>query len=206
MGGRIFVFSGPSGSGKSTIIRESLKRLDNLTYSVSHTSRSARAVETEGVEYHFVNRDTFLAMIDRNEFAEWAEVFSDYYGTSFRELTDKTSRGLDVVMDLDVQGAANMRRNVKNCVTVFILPPSMATLEERLRARATDDPAAIARRLAKASGEVAKAGQYDFLVVNDQLESALGEVASIILADRCRVDRRISRIETFFDSPALMNS
>ncbi len=195
MGGRVFVISGPSGSGKSTIIRESLKSIDNLTYSVSHTSRRPRASETDGVEYHFLERDAFRAMIDRNEFAEWAEVFQEYYGTSFRELEEKTSRGLDVVMDLDVQGALNMRRTVKDCVLVFILPPSTKVLEERLRARGTDDSAAVARRMERASAEISNARRYDFLVVNDRLERAVEEVACIVLADRCRIDRRIPEIE-----------
>ena len=199
MRGRVFVISGPSGSGKSTIIRENRKRFQNLAYSVSHTSRRPRATETEGVEYFFVDRDTFRAMIDRNEFAEWAEVFQDYYGTSFRELKEKTSRGLDVIMDLDVQGAVNMRGAVKDCVLVFILPPSMEILEKRLRARGTDDSAAVARRMERASEEIMNARRYDYLVVNDSLERAVAEMGSIILADRCRIDRKLPEVEKFFD-------
>lgn len=199
MAGRIFVISGPSGSGKSTIIRESLKRMDNLTYSVSHTSRRPRGDETDGVQYHFVSRETFRTMIDGNEFAEWAEVFQDYYGTSFRELRSKVSLGLDVLMDLDVQGALNMRRAEDDCVLVFIFPPSMEILESRLRARRTEDQASMGRRIERASVEIAKAHLYDFLVVNDQLERAVEETVSIILADRCRAHRRLSRVRAVFD-------
>ncbi len=195
MGGRVFVISGPSGSGKSTIIKENRKRIDNLTYSVSHTSRRPRGAEEDGVEYHFVDRDTFRAMIDRNEFAEWAEVFQDYYGTSLRELKERTSQGLDVIMDLDVQGALNMRRAVKDCVLVFILPPSMEVLKERLRARGTDDSTAVARRMERAASEIISARQYDFLVLNDRLDRAVEDVACIIQADRCRIDRRVPEIE-----------
>ncbi|MFO7784704.1 MAG: guanylate kinase [Thermodesulfobacteriota bacterium] len=198
MGGRVFVISGPSGSGKSTIIKENRKRIDNLTYSVSHTSRRPRGAEKDGVEYHFVDRDTFRAMIDRNEFAEWAQVFQDYYGTSFCELQERTSQGLDVIMDLDVQGAVNMRLAVNDCVLVFILPPSMEVLEERLRARGTDDSAAVARRMERAAAEIMSARQYDFLIVNDRLDRAVEEMASIILADRCRIDRRIPEVEAVF--------
>ncbi|MCF8061288.1 MAG: guanylate kinase [Deltaproteobacteria bacterium] len=197
--GRIFVISGPSGAGKSTIIRDIRKRVDRLGYSVSHTSRRPRGVETDGVEYHFVDPDAFRAMIARNEFAEWAEVFGDYYGTSFSELENKTSRGLDVIMDLDVQGAASMRRAVKSCILVFVLPPSMEVLERRLRGRGTDDPAAVARRIERASAEIRRAPHYDYLVVNDRLTEAVEEMASIIRADRCRTRRRLHQLRTGFD-------
>jgi guanylate kinase len=199
MGGRIFVVSGPSGSGKSTIIREVRNRIEKLTYSVSHTSRRPRPGETDGVEYHFVDRETFRSMIAGNEFAEWAEVFEDYYGTSHAELNDKSARGLDTIMDLDVQGALNMRRAVKDCVLVFVLPPSMKTLEERLRARGTDGDRAVRKRLEEASAEIRSARRYDFLVVNDRLRQAVQELESVILANRCRTDRRIAELEGVFE-------
>jgi len=199
MSGRIFVISGPSGAGKSTIIREVRQRLDRLGYSVSHTSRRPRGGETDGVEYRFVDRAVFRAMIDRNEFAEWAEVFGDYYGTSFRELEDKTSLGLDVIMDLDVQGARNMRRAVEDCILVFVLPPSMSVLERRLRERGTDDPASLARRIETAEVEIRSASRYDYLVVNDRLSQAAEEMTSIVRADRCRTERRLPGLEAGFD-------
>jgi guanylate kinase len=199
VGGRVFVISGPSGAGKSTIIREVRRRVERLGYSVSHTTRKPRGTETPGVEYHFVDREAFRDMIERNAFAEWAEVFGDYYGTSFRELEEKTARGLDLVMDLDVQGAQNLRRSVKGCILVFVLPPSMKVLERRLRGRGTDDPAATARRIETASTEIRSAARYDYLVVNDLLEQAVEEMTAIIRADRCRTGRRLPGLAHDFD-------
>jgi len=199
MSGRIFVISGPSGAGKTTIIGEVRERVEGLGYSVSHTSRSPRGTETDGEEYHFVDRAAFRAMIDRNEFAEWAEVFGDYYGTSFRELEEKTALGLDLIMDLDVQGARNMRRAVRACILVFVLPPSMTVLERRLRGRGTDEPEAAARRIETASAEIRHVRLYDYLVVNDLLAQAVEEMTAIIRADRCRTERRIPGLESGFD-------
>lgn len=192
MGGRIYIISGPSGVGKSTIISGVRKRLDRLEFSISHTTRQPRGKEKNGMEYYFTDADTFRKMIDRGEFAEWAVVYEDYYGTSLAQLKEMTGQGLDVIMDLDVQGAANLRNSVEESILVFILPPSMEVLRERLLKRATDGPDAVRKRLEKAEKEMGKCAAYDYLIINDRLGAAIEEMASIIRAERCRTPRRIS--------------
>ncbi len=191
MKGGIYVVSGPSGVGKSSIIREARVGLDGLAYSVSHTSRKPRPGETEGREYHFVTRDEFRRMIGQGEFVEWAEVYGDYYGTSSFEIERKTGEGLDLVMDVDVQGAANIRSRFREAVLVFVLPPSMDALEERIKGRGADDPESMSKRLAKAAREMENASWYDYIVLNRRLDRASEEMASIVRAGRCRTSRRI---------------
>ncbi len=155
--------------------------------------------EVDGEAYHFVSRETFRGMIRDQAFAEWAEVFGDYYGTSFRELEEKTGRGLDVIMDLDIQGALNLQQTLSSCVLVFLLPPSMEVLEQRLRDRGTDDEAALAGRIARASTEIGYATRYDYLIVNDRLERAVEEASAVLRADRCRTRRRLPELRARFD-------
>jgi len=194
VGGRIFVLSGPSGVGKSTIIREVRNRLEDLAFSISHTTRGPRDNERDGVEYYFVDVPTFRGMIDGGEFAEWAEVYGDFYGTSRAQIRQTTGRGRDVITDLDVQGALSLKRSVDESVLIFVLPPSLEALETRLRERGKDDPETIAKRIRKAEKEMESCPGYDFLVFNDRLETAVEEVAAIIRADRCRTARRIPEL------------
>ncbi len=201
MSGQVFVISGPSGAGKSTLIEEVRKRVGDIAYSVSHTSRRPRQGEIDGAAYHFVDRDAFRRMIEQHEFAEWAEVFGDYYGTSYGELEEKTGRGLDVIMDLDVQGAGNLRKAVGQCVLVFVFPPSMEALEQRLRNRGTDNASALAGRMQRASLEIQQASRYDYLIVNDRLEQAVEEMTAVVLAERCRTGRKLSRVQSLFQVP-----
>ena len=167
MPGQIYVFSGPSGAGKSTLIRAVKQRVAGLGYSISHTSRPPRGQEQDGADYHFVGREAFRRMIDQREFVEWAEVYNDYYGTTFSSLKGPIDKGLDVMMDVDVQGAKNIQRTFKESVLIFVLPPSIQVLEKRLKERGTDDKKALEKRIEKASREIGNCVWYDYLIFNN---------------------------------------
>ena len=197
MPGQLYVISGPSGVGKSTIIELLRKRVTDLGYSISHTSRKPRNKEVNGVDYHFVDRETFNRMIKEGALVEWAEVDHDLYGTSFSSLLDQTERGLDVVMDLDSQGAKNIKEHFENSILIYVLPPSLEVLEKRLRDRATDDEEVIDIRIEKAFRQLKECAWYDYIVINDALHKAVGEVESIIISERCRRSNRLSIVEKF---------
>jgi guanylate kinase len=188
--GILMVVSSPSGAGKTTLAHL-LAQNERLEFSVSYTTRAPRAGERDGVDYKFVTEDEFSRMIDRGEFAEWAVVHGGRYGTAVHTVNRALEDGKDYLFDIDWQGGEQLRRQwPEESVLVFILPPSMAELERRLRRRATDSPEAIARRLAVATKELAHFAQYDYLVVNDNLETALKELSSIYVAARCARLRR----------------
>ncbi len=197
--GRIFVVSGPSGSGKSTLIREVRQKVPGLGYSISHTSRPPRGQEKNGVEYHFVSKENFQKMIDNGEFVEWAEVYQDLYGTSVSSLRSQVTVGLDVIMDIDVQGAKNIKDHFKDAILIYVLPPSPEILEKRLRERGTDDEKAIRTRLKKAGKEIKNCVSYDYLLFNDQLDQAVEELKSILIAERCRKSVRLPKAQTLFN-------
>jgi len=200
--GRIFVVSGPSGSGKSTLIRETRAKVPALGYSISHTSRPPRGQEKNGVDYHFVSRETFRKMIDRGDFVEWAEVYQDLYGTSVSSLKSQTQLGVDVIMDIDVQGASNMKSRFQEAILIYVLPPSLDILEKRLRQRGTDDEESIRTRLQKAAREIKHCVSYDYLLFNDELDQAVEELKSIVIAERCRKSVRLYKAETLFNLAA----
>jgi guanylate kinase len=181
----IFVVSGPSGCGKSTLIGRVLRELPDLGFSVSHTTREPRLSETDGVDYHFVTAATFGRMVRDRRFVEWADVHGHLYGTSRAELKKKGQRG-DVILDIDVQGARQVRKKIPRAVLVFIMPPVFSELRRRLRKRREDRPADMARRLRDAAGEVRAYREFDYVVVNDDLETATAELRSIIVAARHR--------------------
>ncbi|HEX4406151.1 MAG TPA: guanylate kinase [Polyangia bacterium] len=188
--GILMVVSSPSGAGKTTLAHL-LAQNERLEFSVSYTTRAPRAGERDGVDYKFVTEDEFSRMVDRGEFAEWAVVHGGRYGTAVHTVNRALEDGKDYLFDIDWQGGAQLRRQwPEESVLVFILPPSMAELERRLRRRATDSPEAIARRLAVATKELEHFAQYDYLVVNDNLETALKELSSIYVAARCARLRR----------------
>jgi len=197
--GRMFIVSGPSGSGKSTLIREVSQEIPNLGYSISHTSRPPRGHEKDGKEYYFVTKENFQKMIDRGEFVEWAEVYQDLYGTSVSSLRSQLSIGLDVIMDIDVQGARNLKEHFKEANLIYILPPSLAILEKRLRERGTDDEKSIRTRLKKAAKEIKNCVSYDYLLFNDELAQAVEELKSIVVAERCRRSVRLSKVQTLYN-------
>ena len=197
--GRLFVLSGPSGSGKSTLIREVRQKVPNLGYSISHTSRPPRGQEKNGVEYHFVSKENFQRMIDNGEFVEWAEVYHDLYGTSISSLKSQITIGLDVIMDIDVQGARNIKNHFKDAILIYVLPPSLEILEKRLRDRGTDDEEAIRTRLKKTAQEIKNCVSYDYLLFNDKLDQAVEELKAILIAERCRKSVRLAKAQTVFN-------
>ena len=188
--GILMVISSPSGAGKTTLAR-ALAQNEKLEFSVSYTTRAPRSGERDGVDYKFVTDEEFTQMIDREEFAEWAVVHGRRYGTAVHTVNRALEDGKDYLFDIDYQGGAQLRRQwPAESVLCFILPPSMAELERRLRRRATDSHEAIERRLAMARGELEHFGEYDYLIVNDNFETALKELSSIYVAARCARSRR----------------
>lgn len=189
MKGNIYIFSGPSGAGKSSVIKELRSRMTGLGYSISHTSRPQRHNEIDGVDYHFVSEPEFHKMVDEAAFVEWASVYGHLYGTSVEGLRSQTEKGVDVILDIDSQGAKNIRSLFPESVLIYILPPSLETLEKRLRSRATDNDDVIERRYTKAVDDLKDCEWYDYLIINDDLEGAVGQAEAVILSGRCRTSR-----------------
>ncbi len=187
--GTLFVVSAPSGAGKTTLCREVRLRVPGLAYSVSVTTRAPRPGEIDGVDFSFVGEDAFRGMLERGEFAEWATVHGHLYGTRARVLEEALAGGSDMLLDIDTQGAAQLRARYPEAVLVFIVAPSMHELEQRLRERRSDNEHEIARRLGRAREEIALWRRYDYLVVNRDVKEAMEQLASIIQAERCRTAR-----------------
>jgi guanylate kinase len=198
--GLLFVVSAPSATGKTTVIEQLVRLVPGLKMSRSYTSRTCRAGEVDGVDYNFVSRETFEAMIARGEFLEWADVFGNYYGTGRAETEARLATGDDLVLVIDVQGARQVRERRPETVAVFMLPPSFAVLEERLRKRSSEPEAAMQRRLVTARQEVAAVATYDYVVINDVLERCVGELAGIVMAERARLVRRHQMIAPIITS------
>jgi guanylate kinase len=187
--GLLFIVSAPSGAGKTTLVERLVIETPRLTMSRSYTSRVARHGETDGVDYNFVTRDRFEAMAAAGEFLEWAELFGNLYGTSASDTERILRAGNDVVLVIDVQGARQMRRRGVEVSSVFVMPPSFAVLEQRLRGRSQDSEEAIQRRLEVARSEVAAFSEYDFIVINDDVSAAAGRLCAIVVAERGRRER-----------------
>ena len=187
--GIVFIVSGPSGAGKSTLVAALMARVPGLALSVSCTTRTPRAVEQNGREYFFVGADEFTRRRDAGEFAEWAEVHGHLYGTPARALEGALRRGLDVLLDIDTHGTRQLRQRYPDSVSVFIMAPSLAELEARLRERKSDAPREIQRRLSRAREEIAAWRQYDYLIINRDVKEAVDQLANIIHAERARTSR-----------------
>ena len=196
--GILFVISAPSGAGKTSICREILALLPGLRQSISYTTRAMRPGERDGVDYHFVDLDVFQRMIGDGAFVEWAQVHGNYYGTARAILEEASAEGADVLLDIDFQGAEQLRRSGLSGVFIFILPPDMEELRKRLASRNTDDEDVIARRLANAAGEIAEAVNFDYLVVNDVFEQAVERIWAILIAESARTDRMIDTLPEEF--------
>lgn len=184
--GLIFVVSAPSGAGKTSLCRAITDSLENLTHSISYTTRKPRPGEIDGRDYFFVAEDRFRDMIQAGDFAEWAEVHSNLYGTSRRVLDDMVARGIDVILDIDTQGARQIKEKFDQAVYLFIMPPSLEILEERLRNRKSDNDDEIRKRMRRAREEIRDYTMYEYLIVNRDFDRALTELRSIITAERCR--------------------
>jgi len=191
--GTLFIVSAPSGAGKTTLVGRLLADDPLVTHSVSFTTRPPRGGEQDGREYHFINVPRFLAMRDRGEFAEWAEVHDNFYGTSRPWLEQGMREGRDMLLEIDWQGAQQMRRQFPAAASIFILPPSIAELERRLRHRGADSEDVIARRVAGALGEMRHVGEFDFVIINKDLDVALGELKAAVRASRLRFPRQRAR-------------
>jgi guanylate kinase len=193
----VYIVSAPSGSGKSTLVNELFKVVKGLDFSISYTTRPPRGSEQNGKEYFFVSKEEFEAMIAADEFLEYANVFGNYYGTARRFLREAESRENDLLLDIDVQGAEQVKRKLPQAVSIFILPPDRDKLEWRLRNRGLDSEAVIRRRLVTASREIENYGKYDYILVNNRLEQATDELKAIVLAERlARSGRKLSAEET----------
>lgn len=189
--GKLIVVSGPSGSGKSTVISKLFTMRENLHFSISATTRKAREGEKHGVHYFFVSKDEFLKMIASNELLEHAEYVGNYYGTPTKAVLSKLEEGIDVILDIETKGAAQIKEKMPECVTVFLMPPKFSELSRRLHERSTDSEEVIANRLEKAVSEYKLAANYDYIVINDVVDDAAMELLSIITAEKCRAAERL---------------
>lgn len=193
--GILIVLSGPSGTGKGTICKALLASCTNLHYSISATTRPPRPGEVNGVNYWFIAPEEFRRMVGQEELLEWAEVYGNYYGTPRRWVADMLGSGQDVVLEIDTQGAMQIKRKFPQGVFIFIVPPSLKELEDRIVKRGADSPEVIVKRLGCVKEELGFAPQYDYAVVNDEVAAATTKIAAIILAEKCRMDRNADLIE-----------
>lgn len=187
--GILFIISAPSGTGKTTLCKQLVANIPGLWHSVSYTTRTPRPGEEHGREYYFIDDTTFQAMIDRHEFVEWARVYGHLYGTPRRMVADKIEQGIDVLLEIDVQGALQVKKKFDDAVSIFILPPSMTVLRQRLLTRASDSSEEIQRRLQKVKEEVWSYREYAYIVRNDDLTRSLQDLESIFLGERLKTKR-----------------
>ena len=191
--GTLFIVAAPSGAGKTTLVRRLLERDAAVNLSISYTTRAPRSGEQDGREYHFVDIPTFNAMREHQDFVEWAEVHGNFYGTSRSWLAEQITAGRDVLLEIDWQGAQQVRKQFPDAVGIFILPPSLAELEQRLRGRGTDSETVIAGRLATALSEMQHVSEFDFAIINKDLDEALEDLAAAVRATRLRYPRQRAR-------------
>jgi guanylate kinase len=187
--GLVFVISAPSGAGKTTLLKEIMELLPGLQFSVSYTTRPPRTGEQEGKDYHFVSPALFQKMVERDEFLEWAEVLGNLYGTARKELKASASEGVDLILDIDTQGAKKVIEKVDHSVLIYVLPPSLKALHERLVKRGLDSPEMIRFRLANARKDMDEARRYHYVIVNEKLEDTVEKLRAIMIAERCKKEK-----------------
>jgi len=193
MSGNLFVISAPSGAGKTSLVHALLDINPQIELSVSYTTRQPRPGERDGKDYHFVGRENFVAMMQRGEFLESAEVYGNLYGTSQAWIGKAIGEGRDILLEIDWQGAAQVRRLFPECISIFILPPSLEALEQRLKGRGKDNSEVIARRMAAVRGDVAHVAEFDYVIINDKLNEALRELNAVVLAAGLSCARQLAR-------------
>ncbi|MFW6414765.1 MAG: guanylate kinase [Thermodesulfobacteriota bacterium] len=198
--GLLFIICAPSGTGKTTLIRKMLAEFHNFKFSLSYTTRSPRSGEKQGREYYFVDQEEFLQLVDKDFFAEWAEVHSNYYGTPYEEISRITDQGVDVLFDIDVQGARQLSKNLNNRVLIFVLPPGRQVLEQRIQGRGTDSQEDIQKRLQKAKEEMQAASDFDYCIVNQDLEQAYDKLRSIYIAEKSKTYYNKKVLEDLLDN------
>ena len=193
MSGNLFIISAPSGAGKTSLVHALLNLNPHIDLSVSYTTRDPRSGEQDGKDYHFISRESFLAMANRGEFLESAEVYGNLYGTSQTWISQEIAKGRDILLEIDWQGAAQVRRLFLDCISVFILPPSIAALELRLKGRGKDNDAVIAKRLAAARDDIAHVAEFDYVIINDNLNDALRELDAVVLSAKLTCAKQLTR-------------
>lgn len=193
MRGNLFIVSAPSGAGKTSLVRSLLTYNQQVGLSVSYTTRAPRPSETEGKDYHFINPETFLSMQKHGDFLEYAEVYGNLYGTSKSWIESEISNGRDILLEIDWQGAAQIRHAFPDCISIFILPPSLQALENRLQARGQDDTAVIVQRLKAAKEDMAHVVEFDYVIINDELDIALQQLNAVIVATGLRREKQLAR-------------
>jgi len=197
--GVLYVISAPSGAGKTSLCKEIIDIFPNLRHSVSYTTRPPRSGEVHGRDYFFVGKEEFSRMVAAGEFAEWAEVHGNCYGTSLATLKESRSQGIDLILDIDCQGARQLKERFEGGVYIFVLPPSFAELRRRLDNRSSDSQEVIERRMNNAGGEIREARWYDYIIVNDVFEEAVEKLKSVLLAEQCRASRLLAGLSVTFD-------
>jgi len=193
MSGNLFIVSAPSGAGKTSLVSALLAIAPDVALSTSYTTRPPRPGEVDGKDYHFVSREVFLTMAERGDFLESAEIYGNLYGTSQSWIQAETASGRDLLLEIDWQGAAQVRRVFPACIGIFILPPSLQVLESRLKSRGKDSPEVIARRMQAARDEIAHVAEFDYVIINDKLDDAVQQLRAIVVAAGIRRDRQLAR-------------
>ena len=197
--GLLYIVSAPSGAGKTSLCKEVIDILPNLRHSVSYTTRSARPGEVDAVDYFFISMEEFGRMVEAGEFAEWAQVHGNMYGTAIKTLEDYRGNGIDVILDIDCQGARTLKERYRGGVYIFILPPDFQELRRRLNYRNSETAETIERRLRTATEEIRESRWYDYIIVNEVFTTAVEELKSVLMAERCRTERVLDAVSGLFD-------